>query len=209
MQNKGSSSKQVSTSNSVSIQLLTEVSLHALLHLEFKKLESKSQIFDLAKKNDLLVRWLKPRLKSNKYKAIRKQLKAMSLQAKKSQVDLEDVLLRGVEAKPELSQPHLDSYLLLIRELEKKLGTTALLSSPEKVDLKHDENGCLLCVLSTDLNAHFGTRNQLLSGISILFRGTVREKHLFLKTIYANDIFGYQIQYEDDSFVRITLELDK
>ncbi|WP_112479523.1 DUF2913 family protein [Vibrio variabilis] len=199
----------MSTSNSESIQLLTEVSLHALLYLEFHKLDRKSQLFDREKKNELLVRWLKPKLKSNKYKLIRKQLKTMSLQAKKSQVDLEDVLLTGIEAKPEALQPHLDSYLLLIRELEKKLGTTALLSTPEKVDLSHDENGCLLCVLSSDLNAHFGSKNQMIADVSILFRGTVREKHLFLGAIYANEIFAYQIQYEDDSFVRITLTLNK
>jgi hypothetical protein len=209
MQNKGSSSKQMSTSNSESIQLLTEVSLHALLFLEFHKLDRKSQVFDREKNNELLVRWLKPKLKSNKYKSIRKQLKTMSLQAKKSQVDLEDVLLTGIEAKPEALQPHLDSYLLLIRELEKKLGTTALLSTPEKVDLSHDENGCLLCVLSNDLNAHFGSKNQMIADVSILFRGTVREKHLFLGAIYANEIFAYQIQYEDDSFVRIMLTLNK
>ncbi|GAL17614.1 hypothetical protein JCM19235_6167 [Vibrio maritimus] len=178
--------------------------MHALLYLEFQKLDRKSPYFDREKKNELLVRWLKPKLKSNKYKAIRKQLKTMSLQAKKSQVDLEDVLLTAVEAKPEALQPHLDSYLLLIREIEKKLGTTALLSTPEDVDLSHDENGCLLCVLSNDLNAHFGTKNQLVADISILFRGTVREKHLFLGTIYANEIFGYQIQYEDEtSFVSL------
>ncbi|MGF1773324.1 DUF2913 family protein [Vibrio wakamikoensis] len=199
----------MSTSNSESIQLLTEVSLHALLFLEFHKLDRKSQVFDREKKNELLVRWLKPKLKSNKYKSIRKQLKTMSLQAKKSQVDLEDVLLTGIEAKPEALQPHLDSYLLLIRELEKKLGTTALLSTPEKVDLSHDENGCLLCVLSNDLNAHFGSKNQMIADVSILFRGTIREKHLFLGAIYANEIFAYQIQYEDDSFVRIMLTLNK
>jgi hypothetical protein len=199
----------MSTSNSESIQLLTEVSLHALLFLEFHKLDRKSQVFDREKNNELLVRWLKPKLKSNKYKSIRKQLKTMSLQAKKSQVDLEDVLLTGIEAKPEALQPHLDSYLLLIRELEKKLGTTALLSTPEKVDLSHDENGCLLCVLSNDLNAHFGSKNQMIADVSILFRGTVREKHLFLGAIYANEIFAYQIQYEDDSFVRIMLTLNK
>ncbi|GMQ49194.1 DUF2913 family protein [Vibrio sp. 10N] len=199
----------MSTSNSESIQLLTEVSLHALLYLEFYKLDSKTQHFDRDKKNELLVRWLKPKLKSNKYKSIRKQLKTMSLQAKKSQVDLEDVLLTGIEAKPDALQPHLDSYLLLIRELEKKLGTTALLSTPEQVDLGHDENGCLLCVLSGDLNAHFGSKNQLIADVSILFRGTVREKHLFLGAIYANEVFAYQIQYEDDSFVRISLNLNK
>ncbi|MFA0439694.1 hypothetical protein BCU70_18555 [Vibrio sp. 10N.286.49.C2] len=209
MQNNGISSKQISTSSSESIQLLTEVSLHALLHLEFKKLEAKTTHFDREKCNELLVRWLKPKLKSNKYKAVRKQLKTMSLQAKKSQVDLEEVLLTGIEAKPDAIQPHLDSYLLLIREIEKKIGTTALLSSPRQVDLTHDEDGCLLCVLSDDLNGHFGTKNQLVSNISILFRGTVREKHLFLGAIYANDVFAYQIQYEDEHFVRITLELNK
>ncbi|MCJ2376100.1 DUF2913 family protein [Vibrio sp. ZSDZ34] len=209
MPNIDSSSKHISTSNSESTRLLTELSLHALLHLEFKKLTDSKSHYSTEKCNELLVKWLKPKLKSNKYKLIRKQIKAMSLQAKKSQVDLQEVLLIGVHAKPEEKQPHLDSYLLLIREIEKTLGTTALLSRPEEVDLSYDESGCLLCVLSNDLNGHFGSKNQLLQGISILFRGTVRQKHQFLKAIYASDIFSYQIQYEDDNFVRILLELDK
>ena len=37
----------------------------------------------------------------------------------------------------------LDAYLLLINEIEKKLGTTVLLSRPEDVDLSHDQHGCL------------------------------------------------------------------
>ncbi|CAH0530332.1 DUF2913 family protein [Vibrio hippocampi] len=207
MPNTGSRSPQLSPSNSSSSLLLHEVSLHALLHLEFKKRTLKTGQCDPAWCNDILIKWLKPKLKSHKYKGIRKQLKTLTLQAKKSQVDLENVLLIGIEAKPEIQQPHLDNYLLLIREIERKLGTTALLSTPEAVDLKHDESGCLLCVLSSDLNAHFGRKNQLEKPISILFRGTVREKHLFLGAIYANPVFSYQLQYEDENFVRIILQL--
>ena len=67
--------------------------------------------------------------------------------------------------------------------LEKELNTTVLVSSPEAVDLQHNSKGCLLCVLSADLNAHFNNRNRLVANISMLFRGTHGEKHSFLRTI--------------------------
>ncbi|AUI87625.1 hypothetical protein BS333_14535 [Vibrio azureus] len=189
-------------------RLLSETALHALLHLYFK-LENSSRSFPLAERNELLQKWLKPKQKSPRYKLIKKQLKALTQQAKNNSDSLEKLLSRCINSPQEggFHQPHLDSYLLLINEIEKKLGTTVLLSRPEDVDLSHDQHGCLLCVLSNDLNQHFDNSNTLTNPISMLFRGPMSQRSLFLGSIYANNTFAYEVQYQDEQFVRITLNL--
>ncbi|EMF7365690.1 DUF2913 family protein [Vibrio vulnificus] len=187
-------------------QLLSELAVHALLHLQFRRLATPS-LYSRQESNDILQKWLKPKLKSNRYKLIKKPLKAITQQAKGESGDLEALLERCVGAESPPVQPHLDSYLLLINEIEKKLGTTVLLSRAEDVDLSHDENGCLLCVLTQNLNEHFGSNNEMCSPISMLFRGPMSQRALFLGAIYANNTFTYSVGYQDEQFVRITLEL--
>ncbi|HAS6347225.1 TPA: DUF2913 family protein [Vibrio vulnificus] len=188
-------------------QLLSELAVHALLHLEFRRLATAHSSLSRQESNDILQKWLKPKLKSNRYKLIKKPLKAITQQAKGENGNLEALLERCVGAESAPVQPHLDSYLLLINEVEKKLGTTVLLSRPEAVDLSHDEHGCLLCVLTTNLNQHFDQRNKLIEPISMLFRGPMSQRSLFLGAIYASNTFHYSVQYQDEQFVRITLEL--
>ncbi len=202
---KSKQSQQVTDPN----QLLSELATHALLHLYFRMLPNEPRSFTSAEKNDILHKWLKPKIKSNRYRSIKKSLKAMLSQAKSSHSDLDTLLERCVGATADSTPPHLDNYLLLISEIEKKLGTTVLLSKPEEVDLKHDENGCLLCVLTQDLNAHFSANNALISPISMLFRGTLSQRHAFLGCIYSSELFNYKVQYQDEQFVRILLELDQ
>ncbi|MBE3659765.1 hypothetical protein BOO91_02230 [Vibrio navarrensis] len=188
-------------------QLLRELAVHALLHLEFRRLATADKSLSIKDSNDLLQKWLKPKLKSNRYKLIKKPLKTLTQQAKGDQGNLEKLLEKCVGAETPPTQPHLDSYLLLINEIEKKLGTTVLLSRAEDVDLSHDENGCLLCVLTQNLNDHFDSHNTLIKPISMLFRGLMSQRSLFLGAIYANNTYGYSVQYQDEQFVRITLEL--
>ena len=200
------SSKQARQSTDAN-QLLSELAVHALLHLHFK-IHASSHGLSLKERNDLLQKWLKPKLKSNRYKLIKKPLKSLTQQAKGENGNLEVLLERCVGAdKPSNPHPDLDSYLLLINEIEKKLGTTVLLSRPEDVDLSHDQHGCLLCVLSENLNQHFDDNNALIASISMLFRGPMSQRSLFLGSIYASGTFNYEVQYQDDQFVRITLEL--
>ncbi|MDF5523212.1 DUF2913 family protein, partial [Vibrio parahaemolyticus] len=49
--------------------------------------------------------------------------------------------------------------------------------------------------------------NALIAPISMLFRGPMSQRSLFLGSIYASGTFNYEVQYQDDQFVRITLEL--
>ncbi|KJY85210.1 hypothetical protein TW81_01010 [Vibrio galatheae] len=187
--------------------LLAELALHALLHLRTNHTanalhqKSRSQI------NDVLSAWLNKAASSKKYKPFKKKVKALVSHARAQRLDMESMLgnLLTPVAGDEL--PHLDSFLLLVNTLEKELNTTVLVSRPESVDLQHNSKGCLLCVLSPDLNAHFNNRNRLVANISMLFRGTHGEKHTFLRTIYSSSLFDHSIEFEDGEFVRITLSL--
>lgn len=112
------SSKQARQSADAN-QLLSELAVHALLHLHFK-IHASSRPLPTTERNDLLQKWLKPKLKSNRYKLIKKPLKSLTQQAKGENGNLEALLERCVDAnKPSNPQPHLDSYLLLINEIEK------------------------------------------------------------------------------------------
>ncbi|PMH45022.1 hypothetical protein BCU68_11305 [Vibrio sp. 10N.286.49.B3] len=187
---------------------LNELALHALLHLEFQMLSSKAKVFSVAKKNEILTKWLKGQSKSNRYKIIRKKIKALLAKANGSGVNIEALLNKVISTYVDTPPSQLESYLLLTREIEKKLGTTVLLSKPEEVDLSHAKDDCLLCVLTQDLNAHFDQTYQLSHPLSILFRGSIIQRHAFLGCIYSNELFTYDVEYEDDEFIRISLKLN-
>lgn len=67
------SSKQARQSADAN-QLLSELAVHALLHLHFK-IHASSRPLPITERNDLLQKWLKPKLKSNRYKLIKKAVK--------------------------------------------------------------------------------------------------------------------------------------
>lgn len=187
--------------------LLSDLALHALLHLRTnhsaKTLSRKTR----GEINDILSAWLNKSANTKKYKPFKKKIRSLVNHTRSQKLDMEVMLsnlltpLRGDEL------PHLDSFLLLINMIEKELNTTVLVSSPEDVDLSYNPKGCLLCVLSNDLNAHFDNRNRLISDISMLFRGTHGEKSAFLRTIYSSSLFDHKMEYEDEDFVRISLNI--
>ncbi len=187
--------------------LLAELALHALLHLRTNhnatalNRKSRSQI------NDILSAWLNKAANSKKYKPFKKKVKSLVGHARTQRLDMESMLVSLLAPVEGDELPHLDSFLLMVNMLEKELNTTVLVSSPESVDLQHNSKGCLLCVLSQDLNAHFNNRNRLVADVSMLFRGTTGEKHAFLRTIYSSSLFEHNVEFEDGDFVRITLSL--
>ncbi|MFB9214445.1 DUF2913 family protein [Vibrio sinaloensis] len=187
--------------------LLSELALHALLHLHTnhngKTLAYKSRS-DI---NDILSAWLNKSSNSKKYKPFKKKVRSLVTHARSQKLDMVAMLENLLPPQQGDELPHLDSFLLLINTLEKELNTTVLVSSPEAVDLAFNPKGCLLCVLSPDLNTHFSERNRLIADVSMLFRGTNGERHSFLRTIYSSSIFEHRVEFEDGDFVRISLML--
>ncbi|OXE28703.1 hypothetical protein CA163_32495, partial [Vibrio parahaemolyticus] len=85
---------------------MSELAVHALLHLHFK-IHASSRPLPTTERNDLLQKWLKPKLKSNRYKLIKKPLKSLTQQAKGENGNLEALLERCIDAnKPSNPQPH-------------------------------------------------------------------------------------------------------
>ncbi|GLT19756.1 hypothetical protein GCM10007938_35390 [Vibrio zhanjiangensis] len=187
--------------------LLSELAIHALLHLRTnhsaKILARKSRL----EVNDILSAWLNRAGNSKKYKPFKKKIRSLVTHARSQRLDMESMLGNLLSPLNGDELPHLDSFLLLINMLEKEVSTTALVSSPESVDLAFNPKSCLLCVLSPDLNAHFDSRNRLVQDISMLFRGSRGEKHAILRIIYTSSIFEHKVEYEDDDFIRICLSL--
>jgi hypothetical protein len=189
--------------------LLSELALHALLHLRTNHTgitlarKSRSDI------NDVLSAWLNKAANSKKYKPFKKKVRSLVSHARAQRLDMEGMLENLLPPTGGDELPHLDSFLLLVNTLEKELNTTVLVSRPEEVNLEHNSKGCLLCVLSQDLNAHFSERNRLVADISMLLRGTHGERHAFLRTIYSSSLFEHKLEFEQDDFVRITLSLQK
>ena len=187
--------------------LLSELAIHALLHLRTnysaKALAHKSR----SEINDILSAWLNKAGNSKKYKPFKKKIRSLVTHARSQRLDMESMLDNLLSPLYGDELPHLDSFLLLINMLEKELNTTVLVSSPESVDLSYNSTSCLLCVLSPDLNVHFDNRNRLTKGISMLFRGSRGEKHAILRIIYASSIFEHNVDYEDDDFLRFCLNL--
>ena len=187
--------------------LLSELALHALLHLHTNHSAKVLSYKSRSDINDILSMWLNKSSNSKKYKLFKKKIRSLVTHARSQRLDMESMLMNLLPSQEGDELPHLDSFLLLINTLERELNTTVLVSRPESVDLEFNPKGCLLCVLSADLNAHFSERNRLVANISMLFRGTNGEKHTFLRTIYSSSIFEHKVEFEDGDFVRISLSL--
>ena len=70
-------------------QQLLDISTHALLHLEFKKLDQR---LTQTEQNNLLVQYLKRILKDNRYHTVKKSTKSWLLRGRKPGVSLESIL---------------------------------------------------------------------------------------------------------------------
>ncbi|MFY2508122.1 DUF2913 family protein [Vibrio pectenicida] len=187
--------------------LLSELAIHALLHLRINHSAKVLAYKSRSEINDILSVWLNRAGNSKKYKPFKKKIRSLVTHARSQRLDMESMLSNLLSPINGDELPHLDSFLLLINMLEKELNTTVLVSSSESVDLSYNSKNCLLCVLSSDLNAHFDNKNRLCQNISMLFRGSRGEKHAILRIIYASAIFEHKVEYEDDDFIRICLAL--
>lgn len=91
-------------------RLLDELIENALLHLYFNCLQNSPRRTPRHARNAVLVKYLKPFLKSNKYKTIKKDVKIMVLTGQKAASDLEQKLLEiqrlSRKAKQNVSDAH-------------------------------------------------------------------------------------------------------
>ncbi|WP_171734507.1 DUF2913 family protein [Vibrio sp. 99-70-13A1] len=184
--------------------LLRELSLSALLHLEFKQLEKKSPL-PLNDKNLLLKLWLKKQSTTSKYKLLKKKLKSLLSATNNQKVNLEVLFLEVINFHSEVKAADLEEYLLLVRSIERELNSTVMLSSPNEVDLDYKGGKDFICVLADDLNRHFSPEGHLESTISFLGKLSKYDRTKVFNSVFMFNRFSYEVKYEDDNFVRFDL----
>ncbi|MFC5079566.1 hypothetical protein VTH8203_01368 [Vibrio thalassae] len=102
-------------------QQLTDLIYHGLLHLYFH-IANNRRFVPIHTRNEILIKWLKPKLKSPKYKAVKSDIKALMTIARKKGGNLEErftaIQIINEEHKSRFTQAD-DLYILLTDLYEK------------------------------------------------------------------------------------------
>lgn len=183
-------------------QLLLDIATYALLHLEFKKLDKR---LSQAEINTLLVRYLKPAVKSNRYRTVRKSIKNWLFIGRKPDANLESILVQDQERFLQSCSADLHRFVELIRGIELKLHTKVQYSQAHRIDLKARYGKVLVCVVDEDLTSSFDDQGLMTKSTQILFIGDAEHKELFSAAVDQTDYFQSVIAYEDDDHLRVEL----
>ncbi|MDX1303576.1 DUF2913 family protein [Photobacterium sp.] len=183
-------------------QLLLDISTHALLHLEFKKLDKRLTVTEM---NNLLVQYLKPIVKSNRYRAVKKSTKNWLLLGRQPDSNLEAILVREQERLLHTCSTDLYRFVGLIKDIEFQLSTKVQYSLAHDIDLKARYGKVLVCVVDEDLTSSFDDDGLMIKSTQILFIGSSDHKDLFSSIIEQSGYFQSVVAYEDESHLRVEL----
>jgi len=182
-------------------QLLLDISTHALLHLEFKKLDKRLTQNEI---NNLLVQYLKRYVKANRYQAVKKSTKKWLLVGRQSN-KLESFLIQEQERLSQTVSTDLFRFVELIGEVETQLRTKVQYSQAHKIDLDARYGKVLVCVVDENLTSSFDDQGLMTKATQILFIGNADDKDRFSAIIDKNEVFQSVIAYEDENHLRIEL----
>ena len=183
-------------------QQLLDISTHALLHLEFKKLDQR---LTQTEQNNLLVQYLKRILKDNRYHTVKKSTKSWLLRGRKPGVSLESILSADRERILQTSTTDLYRFVELIEDIEVQLHTKVQYSLAHNINLKARFGKVLICVVDEDLTSSFDDDGLMTKSTQILFIGNADHKDIFSAAIDQSGYFQSVIAYEDESHLRVEL----
>ncbi|PSW20785.1 DUF2913 domain-containing protein [Photobacterium sanctipauli] len=183
-------------------QLQLDVCTLALLHLEFKKLDKP---LSLAERNNLLIQFLKPKIKANHYRAIKKSTKKWVMMGRQPGADLESVLEQEQERLQAVCSTDMYRFVDLIGEIEQLLRTKVQYSVAREIDLNARYGKVLVTVVDEDLTASFDDDGLMIKSTQILFIGNSEHKEIFSAAIEKDNNFQSVVAYEDDNHLRVEL----
>ncbi|WP_295891312.1 DUF2913 family protein [uncultured Vibrio sp.] len=183
-------------------QLLLDLCTHALLHLEFKKLVRR---LNTNEKNQLLVQYIKPFVKSVRHRAIRKSTKQWLLAGRRANNDFEAMLEKEHARLLDACSSDLFQFVNLISQIESQLKTKVQYSLAKDIDLEARFGKVLICVVDESLNASFDEDGHMTHSTQLLFVGDTSLKNRFSEIVEINDHFQTIVAYEDESHLRIEM----
>ena len=183
-------------------QLLLNISTHALLHLEFKKLERHLSVSD---KNQLLVQFIKPIVKSSRFRSVKKTTKNWLLVGRRPNVDFETTLVKEQARLLDTCSTDLHQFVSLISTIESELNTKVQYSLAKDIDLNARFGKVLICVVDESLDANFDGDGLMTQSTQLLFVGESDLKDRYSNLIELNTHFQAIVAYEDACHLRIEL----
>lgn len=183
-------------------QLLLDITTHALLHLEFKKLDKQLTRLE---SNNLLVQYLKRIVKSNRYKSVRKTTKKWLLLGRQSTANLESILIKNRDNLIQTCSTDLYRFVDLIGKVESQLRTKIQYSQALNIDLNARYGKVLVCVVDDDLTSSFDDHGLMIKSTQILFVGSSDHKEIFSIIIDQSEHFQSVVAYEDEQHLRVEL----
>lgn len=183
-------------------QLLLDISTHALLHIEFKRLNKHLTSTEV---NNLLTQYLKRVVKSNRYKAVRKTTKGWLLLGRRADSNFEFILTENRNRLLRSCSTDLYRFVALIGEIETQLSTKVQYSKAHDIDLQDRYGNVLVCVIDEDLKSSFDEQGLMTKPTNVLFIGHSDSKSSFSALIEDSEFFQSVIAYEDESHLRVEL----
>ncbi|MGF1719425.1 DUF2913 family protein [Vibrio kyushuensis] len=183
-------------------QLLLDISTHALLHLEFKKLERH---LNIAEKNQVLVQFIKPIVKSARFRTVKKTTKQWLLAGRQLKADFEVFLTREHSQLLETCSTDLYQFISLVMNIESQLKTKVQYSLAKDIDLDARFGQVLVCVVDESLDSSFDEDGLMTQSTQLLFVGNADFKEQFSNVVEQDSHFQAIVAYEDDCHLRIEL----
>ncbi|MEZ9233819.1 DUF2913 family protein [Vibrio amylolyticus] len=183
-------------------QLLFNLCTHALLHLEFKKL---ARNLNTNEKNQLLIQFIKPYVKSTRYRAVKKSAKQWLLVGRRENSNFEAMLEQEHARLMDACSTDLFQFVNLISHIESALKTKVQHSLAKDIDLKARFGKVLICVVDESLNACFDEDGHMTQSTQLLFVGETGLKDQFSDIVDQNNHFQAIIAYEDECHLRIEM----
>ncbi|WP_281188422.1 DUF2913 family protein (plasmid) [Vibrio harveyi] len=167
-----------------------EIVVHALLHVAFYRASIQPKFLPVKSCNELLVKWLKPKLKCNSNKTAKKLIKDLIKKGRDASFNLENYMWKlNVSGKP-VVQSDLDEFILLVNEIESAWKSEFKLLEKKKFDTNKEVTDTGLYLLTDDIASHFDqTNNQLCKAIQIIYKGGQNQQAL-LEKLFKLSVFN-------------------
>ncbi|GLO64020.1 hypothetical protein MACH09_45280 [Vibrio sp. MACH09] len=182
--------------------LLLDVSTHALLHLQFKAREKRLTV---SERNQLLVHFLKRKIKSSRYRSIKKQTKQWLFLARKHGVNFESMLAQEQSKLFQQCSTDIHHFVELVSKIESKLRTKVQYSLAKELDLNSRYGDVLICVIDKDLSSRFDEDGLMLKSTQILLVGDSDQQAEFSDVLDCSGYFQSVVAYQDDYHLRVEM----
>ena len=179
---------------------LKSLTTDAQLHLLFYKLSLRPRYVPVHTSNAVLIKWLKPQLKRQKYKLINKEIKTLIGIGRNAGSNLEDKVQELSLIEPPMFENENELFCAVCRSVERVLNVPVSLAASLDVIEANQGKGCF--VLSENIAAHFDKTGSMNTPVSVIFR-SVSKKQFAQVLEFFDSTFGVRVELAKGNIVAL------